>query len=47
MSNCKVIETKKQAVEYLNNVMANWREFLSSHKPFEQALRVLLKEASK
>ena len=40
----KSIKTKKQAVSYLQGVLKNWEEFFATHQPFEQALRIVLKE---
>lgn len=38
-----VIDTNKQAVEYLNKVL-KWKTFCKVHKPLAQALKVVLKD---
>ena len=39
------IETKEQAVKYLEKVLSFWEAFADSHRPFAKAIKILIADA--
>lgn len=47
MSRKPVIETREQAIAYLEKVLMSWQKFCETHRLITQAIKIILKEVSK
>lgn len=47
MSRELIIETREQAIAYLEKVLTDWPRFCETHRPITQAIEIMLKEVSK